>query len=286
MNAQVALVTSTIGRPDDLRRLLLSLSRLDDPSVIEFILVDQDPDGASSDVLHSEEWPFVNRALTSSRGLSRGRNTGLAHVRAPVVTFPDDDCWYRPDTVSNALSVLASMPGLAGVSGIQRTASGEPSMIRWPSRACEITTRNFYRCAISSTMFMRTDLVRGLGGFDETLGAGSAFGYGSGEESDLLLRTIEAGGRWRFEPDIAVLQDDPRGEIDDSFPEKMARYSQGFGRVFADHRLSRTRFTALLGRKMVAGVVRGASGHSALAQADFAFVRGALAGYRDPRRGR
>ena len=46
----VSLVCSTIGRPTDLVRLLDTLEATPDPSVMEFILVDQSDDKVSTDI--------------------------------------------------------------------------------------------------------------------------------------------------------------------------------------------------------------------------------------------
>lgn len=278
---QLSLVVSTIGRPDSLGRLARSLATQSLADQIELVVVDQDPELACTKMLRSRTWPFTVTAARSDRGLSLGRNVGSRAASAPLISFPDDDCWYRPDTVERALGYLAEHTGIAGVSGIQLTESGAPSMVRWPTRPTKITRRNFYRTAISSTMFMRTEWVRRVGGFDETLGAGSGSGYLSGEESDLILRMLAEGASWMYEPRIVVLQSDPRTDIDAGFVSKMAGYSRGFGRIFRQHHLSRGLFAALLLRKSAAAGVRWTSGQRELAAADRAFVRGALAGFRD-----
>lgn len=275
----VSLVVSTIGRPVQMHRLLDSLLRVENPQAMELIVVDQTEDGASA--LAAEEFglPFPVRTTRSARGLSHGRNVGLALVSGDVVTFPDDDCFYRPDTVSRALHLLGDVT-CAGVSGVQLTEDGRPSMLRWPDSACDITRANFYRTAISSTFFVRTDVVTEVGGFDETLGAGSRQGYLSGEESDLVLRILGAGHRLRYDPSLVVLQDEPRDDLPPDFAQKMFGYGRGFGRLFRQHRLGRGRFEALLMRKTVGAVVRRITGNTGLAQADQAFVRGAREGFR------
>ena len=115
---------------------------------------------------------------------------------------------------------------------------------------------NFYRTAISSTLFLRTQLVRELGGFDETLGAGSSDGYLSGEESDLVLRGARSQDRLRYEPRLVVRQDEPRDDLPPDYAEKMAGYGRGFGRLFADHRLSTPLFVGLLGRKVIGAALQ------------------------------
>lgn len=168
---KVSLVVSTIGRPVQMHRLLESLMQIEDPGV-ELIVVDQTDDAASARAAEEFGLPFPALTTRSARGLSHGRNVGLALASGEFVTFPDDDCFYRPDTVRRALELLADAT-FVGVSGAQLTMDGRPSMLRWPDAACEITRANFYRTAISSTLFVRRSVVNDVGGFDETLGAGS-----------------------------------------------------------------------------------------------------------------
>lgn len=276
----VSLVVSTIGRPEQLQRLMDSLTRLADPALVEFILVDQTEDRASTHYVEAGNWPFPARTTTSPRGLSLGRNTGLELATAPIVAFPDDDCWYEHDVVSQVVWFLDRHSDLAGVSGIQLTMDGRDSMLRWAPEPTWITRKNFYRTAISSTLFLRTHIVRELGGFDETLGAGSTEGYLSGEESDLVLRVLAAGYRLRYEPRLVVRQDEPRDDLPDNYTDKMAGYGRGFGRLFADHRLSPALFAGLLGRKVAAASVHRLRGQAELASADTAFLSGAVAAYR------
>ena len=279
----IALVVSTIGRRESLDRLMTSLRALEDPSALELVLVDQANDKACTRYLQEQQWPFAVTTATSPKGLSIGRNAGLTKVQAPLVTFPDDDCYYLPDTLRRAISTLQSRPDIAGVSGIQLTPAGDPSMIRWPKRGRPITKWNYHRTAISSTMFMRTTAVRRLGGFDPDLGAGSAKGYLSGEESDLLLRMLEAGLLWRYDPALVVLQDDPRDEPTSEFVTKMAGYGRGFGSVASTNAVPRTLFVALLARKAIASAIRRVRGDRELATADWEFLHSAVEGYRSGR---
>ncbi|MFN8127938.1 MAG: glycosyltransferase [Candidatus Nanopelagicales bacterium] len=275
---KVSLVVSTIGRPVQMHRLLESLRPIEDPGV-ELIVVDQTDDGASALAAERFGLPFPVLTTRSARGLSHGRNVGLALATGDVVTFPDDDCFYRPDTVGTARRLLGDTT-LAGVSGAQLTLDGRPSMLRWPDTARDITRANFYRTAISSTMFLRRSVVTEVGGFDETLGAGSKEGYGSGEESDLVLRVLEAGHRLRYDPALVVLQDEPRDDLPADFAVKMSGYGRGFGRLFRQHHLSRGLFETLLARKRVGALVRRVRGNAELAEADRAFIRGAREGFR------
>ncbi|HRY10196.1 MAG: glycosyltransferase [Actinobacteria bacterium] len=283
MTPELSLVVSTIGRPEQLKRLLDSLVGARDHDRIELVLVDQTDDQASAGYARARPLPFPVHTTSSPRGLSLGRNVGLELASAPLVAFPDDDCWYGRDTLGQAIRYLSVHQGIAAVSGVQVTADGRGSMLRWPQAPAWITPHNFFRTAISSSLFLRTALVREVGGFDETLGAGSKQGYLSGEESDLVLKLLERGYRIRYEPELRVHQDDPRDEVTPAFVDKMAGYAQGQGRLFADHDLSKALFGWLLVRKLAATCIRSIKGQPELAAADRAYLAGMVSGYRRAR---
>lgn len=280
---QLSLVVSTIGRPEDLRRLLRSLEDSTAADRVELVLCDQGEDRASTRVLAESGTTIAWSATTSGRGASRGRNAGLRLATAPVVGFPDDNCWFRAGTAQQVLDAFAADPDLAGLSGQQQTVDGRGSMLRWAPTARPVTRTNFLHTSIMSTMFFRRAVLDEIGWFDEGVGVGASGWYGAGEESDLLLRVLDAGGRVDYAPDLVVLQDEPRDDRDPAFVDKMLRYGCGNGHLWRVHRLSRAQLAYYSARKAAGVVVRTARGRPDLARADVAFLRGTWAGLTDRR---
>jgi glycosyltransferase involved in cell wall biosynthesis len=276
----LSVVCSTIGRPDDLARLLDSISRCEIADRIEFVLVDQGDDSSCTELIANKPPPGPVHALTSGRGLSVGRNKGMQFATAPIVAFPDDNCWYLPETAIAAIRILDERPELAGVSGMQITEDGEPSMLRWLKRPRRVSRTNFMRTTVSSTLFLRRSAVESAGPFDETIGAGSPGWIGAGEESDLVLRMLGLGMRIDYEPDIRILQDDDRDDPTPEYVDKMRRYGAGLGYLWRQHNLPATQLL-YFGLRKVAGVaVRAGRGKFVLARADLAYLHGAFAGWR------
>lgn len=276
----LSLVCSTIGRPEALGVLLDSVAACDGSERVEFVLVDQSVDRACMDVLARHPLGQQARSATSRRGLSVGRNVGLTLASGPIVAFPDDNCWYPPETFAQALDFLDERPDLAGVSGIQVTADRNPSMLRWLQEPTLITRSNFMRTSISSTLFLRRSALPSRTPFDETIGAGSPGLCGSGEESDLLLRMLAAGHSIMYRPDIKVGQDDDRDEITEEFVDKMFRYGVGNGNLWRRHRLSRPQLAYHSARKLVGSSLRAVHGDRIVARADIAYLKGQLRGLR------
>ncbi len=282
---ELTLVVSTIGRPTELTRLLASVDASGARDRVEVVVVDQSPDRSCVAVLQRGGHRVRTRWTTSGRGAARGRNTGLALGTAALVGFPDDNCWFPPGALGRVLGTFAAEGSLAVLSGRQTTQDGRPSMLRWLPAPTAVTRRNFMRTTIMSTMFFRRSAVDAAGGFDESMGVGSAGWHGAGEESDLLLKITDAGGRAWYDPSLTVLQDEPRDDVDDAFVRKMLSYGCGMGNLWRLHRLPLDQFAWYSARKVGAVAVRGATGRRALARADAAYLRGTLAGYagRPPR---
>ena len=284
-SVRISLICSTIGRPRAIRELLESVARSDAAEAVEFVLVDQSPDGSCLAVLDEVDLPGPKLSAVSGRGLSIGRNVGVALSSAPILAFPDDNCLYPADTIGRALDVLVDRQDLGGISGRQATAAGTPSMLRWLNEPTLITRRNFFRTSISSTLFLRRSVLPPDGPFDEGIGAGSAGWRGAGEESDLLLRLFADGHRVLYRPDIVVYQEDDRETITDDYVTKMLGYGVGIGHLWRRHRLSTAQLGYHAARKLVGSGVRTARGRRIEAKADIAYLRGQWAGYRgtDPK---
>jgi glycosyltransferase involved in cell wall biosynthesis len=278
--AALSVIVSTIGRPADLRRLIESLVVQDRRDQLELIVVDQSDDGSCIALLSELELPFDCRWTTSARGVSLGRNAGAALASGWLFTFPDDNCWYAPDTVSTVLDLVRERGAPDVISGIQVTEDGQPSMLRWPDSARPITRRNVQLTAIESTIFCKRSLFERLSGFDETMGVGSPGPFQAGEGTDLLLRAIDAGASVSYEPAVRVIQTDPRRTDTSGFDKKMAGYGRGIGHLYRIHHLPKSEMAYLMARKVAAAVVRTARGRRDLARADLAWARGLAAGYR------
>lgn len=289
----LSLVVSTIGRPAEFERLLVSVHESTAANQVELIVVDQSRSQECAAVLADYQRgkygpPSLARtvATTSGLGASHGRNVGLRSATAPLVGFPDDNAWYPAETLHRVATRMLAVPEVAALSGRQATPDGRDSMLRWHRSAGPVTRLNFLRTSIMSSMFFRRDVLDAVavddaGPFDETMGVGSPGWYGAGEESDLLLRILDANGRVDYDPALVVLQAEPRDDHDPRFVDKMLRYGCGMGHLWRIHRLPRTQLAYYATRKVAIAAVRGARGDLVTARADLAYLEGLAAGMRD-----
>lgn len=229
----ISLVLGTKGRTDELRRFLQSLSCQAETGV-ELIIVDQNEDDRVHEVLRSVPLAIPASIVTSSPGLSRARNIGLRHARGSIIGFPDDDCWYPPDLLGRVLQVFRD--GDADVICGRSCDQHGREERAWPRTARRVDYRNVWRCAISFTVFARRSVLDAVPSFDEDLGVGSGTIYGSGEETDFLIRVLRAGLHIAYTPELVVFHPVKTATYDADTLRRTRSYSPGFGRVLKKNR--------------------------------------------------
>jgi glycosyltransferase involved in cell wall biosynthesis len=196
------LVVATVGRSDELTRLLDSLEAQAYPS-LRVLVVDQN-DGGGGEPLAGRHLQLVR--LRSARGLSRARNVALEQLSGDVVGFPDDDCVYPPGLLRQVGERFAMDEALDGLTVRSADAAGQ-SGASWKPDAATLTDDNLWNRAISYTIFLRRAVVETVGAFDERLGLGSGESWGSGEEIDYLVRALRRGARIEYDPALVVQHD-------------------------------------------------------------------------------
>lgn len=196
----VSVVVPTYARADRVARLLAALDgqRVEWP--FEVVVVD---DGSPSEHAHA-----IDRAAAACsapvtvvhqarRGPAAARNVGWRRATAPVVAFTDDDCVPDPDWLARGVAALAGRPrvvvGRTYPPADQRTWADRPF-----ARVMEVGDARF---AETCNVFYRRADLAAVGGFDER------FRRPSGEDTDLLLRTVAAGAEPVFAADVAVAHD-------------------------------------------------------------------------------
>jgi glycosyltransferase involved in cell wall biosynthesis len=219
--------------------MICSLTNQNDHN-FELIIVDQNPDDRLA--------PYVRAGLAQGLdirhvrlrppSLSAARNLGVSLARYEILAFPDDDCWYEPTVIEHVRSRFISESALGGVvarweeqaNGLGREElSGQLSFHAW---------RRFRGGEASSiALFFRRELFGALGGFDERLGVGRW--YGSGEETDFLLRALASGARLDHAPEARVhhrFSVEQHGDWHITC-RNIRNRARGTGALYAKHRL-------------------------------------------------
>lgn len=231
----VSLVLATIHRTDEVVRLFDSLV-LQSYSKFEVVVVDQNKDDRLVDIISSYSSKLTIKHTRSSSGLSRARNAGLKFVQGEIVAFPDDDCWYQVDTIERVVRFFSGNSPVDGLTGCFENEIGL-SEGRWPKKTLRINKRNVWNTSISFSIFLRYAVIKEVGEFDESLGVGSGTIWGSGEETDYLIRALKLGFHLVYDPDLVLKHPVKVAEFDEKAILRARLYSPGTGRVLKKNQL-------------------------------------------------
>jgi len=263
-----SLIVATIARTIELRRLLDSLT-LQEFSDYEVILVDQNHDDRLQDVMEEFAGRVPLLRISSPKGVSRARNTGLRRASGELIAFPDDDCWYSPGLLAKIDRWFRDQPKYSMLAVGAVDEEGVLSGNRWLQSSCDLLPVNIFRTTFCSSLFFRWEALYG-NLFDEELDRG--------EETDLVLRILGSGLRGRF--DRAWHIGHPRRDMLslDVPRDRALSYGWGMGHVLRKQSLLLL-LVGLLAYDVLRGVVVISCGRRSAASLCFAHAWGLLRGF-------
>jgi glycosyltransferase involved in cell wall biosynthesis len=270
------LVVATVDRTAEPERLLASLER-QTQSVFRIVLVDQNGDDRLAELIRRHPSLDIEH-VRENRGLSRARNAGLAQLSADVIAFPDDDCTYPDDLLERVAHRFAADPSLGGLTGRAADMSGRSSPA-WPLVAAEVTRENVWNRGISFAIFLRASVVAAVGRFDEELGLGSGRPWSSGEETEYLVRAVDAGARIEYDPELLVPHDE-KAYTPAALRLAGARDGASVGYILRKHRFPPVTVARMLIRPAGGAALALARRDRAQAGFHLSTLRGRLLGYR------
>ncbi|MDP2662888.1 MAG: glycosyltransferase family 2 protein [Dehalococcoidia bacterium] len=227
----VSVVIPTRDRPDQLAVCLRSVRALEYPHY-EIIVVDNVPrSDATAELVRTMiggSAPRVHYVREDEPGLSAARNRGLSESKGAVVAFTDDDVVVDGHWLTHLVAGFRRADGVACVTGNILPAELETPAQSWLEQfggfSKGFTRRVFDRSdrsvpgrvyPYSAGIFgsganaaFRTSILRGMGGFDPALGAGTL--ARGGEDLAAFFTTISRGYRLVYEPAAIIYHHDRR----------------------------------------------------------------------------
>jgi GT2 family glycosyltransferase len=190
------VVVPTRDRPAGLAALLDALDRQTLPRrLFEIVVV---ADGPAANGAAAPADGRIDRALQHERSLgpATARNTGWRASGGALVAFVDDDCRPEPGWLEAGLRAHEGTPW-ALVQGRTRPEPDEEHLLRHP-RARSIRVDRLGPFFETCNIFYPRELLERVGGFDQTIPTAGA------EDTDLALRSLEAGAAAVFAPEALV----------------------------------------------------------------------------------
>ncbi|HPR63850.1 MAG TPA: glycosyltransferase [Thermoanaerobaculia bacterium] len=168
---EISIVIPTKNRPKELAE---SLRSLDQPSSVakEVIVVD---DGSDPPLIHEalklSSFPLFILRNEGTPGAPAARNLGLARARGEYIFFLDDDDEILPGSLDALLEKLRESEADAVYGGyLRRYASGgRGDCTVFPEAGDDMVRELLASPQCAKAVLVRTDAVRNVGGFDESL---------------------------------------------------------------------------------------------------------------------
>lgn len=249
--ADVAAIVATVHRKAPLARLLRSLDAQSRP-LREVVIVDQNDHALDSAFLQEAagRLKLVHLHCPPGRGVSWARNIGWRQSDAEWMLFPDDDCWYPPDYLENALD-RALVLGTDVLCGRATDPAGRTINGRFAARAARIVPNQVFVSQIEWNTLVRRMVLHATGGYDETISLGGTTPWQGGEGYDLLLRVIALDIPCHYDPAVVAHHDELTVVCpDDMMVCKGRAYGRGLGRVLAVHGFGVTSLAYWVGRSL------------------------------------
>lgn len=231
----ISLVTATLGRINEVERLLVSLSKQTFKD-FEIIIVDQNEHLELEKIVSKFNNLNLVYLRSSQKGLSLNRNIGLSKAKGYIIGFPDDDCFYEDNLLSQVSKVFSNEGEKCKMVAVEaKDISSEYVFIKSDQ---EVIHRNeFFKKCISFSFFIRKK--EGMR-FDELLGVGAP--YGSGEETDFLWENISDDDQCLFARETYVRHLHNTAPVDCA---RAYKYGLGVGAIFKKEVLMRKHYYML-----------------------------------------
>lgn len=139
------------------------------------IVVDNNSTDNTLEILNDyakRDLPFELIILQEKKqGAAAARNRGISEVKTPYVFFFDSDDTIPADHIERTMKQFAhpSKPDLVSWKGRIITRDGGEIITRLPHGGDAMTSHLVHASLATSSMAMKTDLIRRSGGWDETL---------------------------------------------------------------------------------------------------------------------
>ncbi|HTJ00113.1 MAG TPA: glycosyltransferase family A protein [Dongiaceae bacterium] len=198
MNPKVSIIIITRNRAAHLRETLVAFQRLQVPRELpaELLVVDNASTDDTAAVIRAAQLPQlpVRYLLEPRRGLSNGRNSGLAHTTGELILFTDDDVRVPENWIANLTAPLLSGAADAVAGGVRLAPHLERPWMTPMHRSALACTKEREKQPphelIGANMAFTRAVIRRVPGFDPELGAG-ALGF---KEESLFFKQFQKAG--------------------------------------------------------------------------------------------
>ena len=210
---EVSVVIPTYNRSALLRDAVNSVLGQDTRIPFEIIIVDNNSQDDTADVVRSITDPRVRYVLEREQGNAHARNRGVVEATADVIAFIDDDVTVASDWLTSLKQALDSRPDLSFVGGkvLPQWDGPPPSWLtpeHWAPLAVLdygpdelIIAGNSPRGLLTANIAFRRSVFDEVGTFSPHLQRVKNF-IGSMEDTEFLMRVCRSGKQGMYLPSM------------------------------------------------------------------------------------
>ena len=224
---KISLIVTTINNYENIFRLFSSLrTQIIPKKNFEIIFIDQSMSKKFSDLINIFSDLNIYYYAHEIDSLSKIRNFGVLKSHGNIYAFPDDDCWYYPDTLYYVYNYFIQKPDCKSLCGrIFDKVNNKNLVKKWPNKNTVVNSWNYYFLASATTLFTKNKFL-----FNETIGPGTK--YGSCEDVDYFFKLTKFNN-FEYDTRINILHPDMNAyELSEN---KSFNYGLGFGFFFKNN---------------------------------------------------
>ena len=234
-----SMVIGTLNRPLAIQSCIESI-KLQSYTDYEIIIIDQSDDNSTEKYICFLNDPKIIYRHVNYKGLSKARNEGLILASGDYFCLIDDDAYYDEDYLLNAMKNIETKQILSGY--ILDTITNS-AFVDYKERNNQkiLSVREIMKTCPSAGLVIPMSLIKEVGKFDDKFGLGGKFP--AGEETDLLLRGINAGYTVKYVKEMQLKHPYPvirKEQVLDY--GKIASYYKGIGALYKKNLINNSLF--------------------------------------------
>jgi glycosyltransferase involved in cell wall biosynthesis len=215
---EVSVIVATYNRGDVLRGAIESLLRAETATTYEVIVVDNNSTDNTRQIveeLQAKSPVDLFYYFETQQGVSYARNVGVAHARAPILAFTDDDIRPAPDWISSITESFKRFPAADCIGGkvLPDPSIEFPNWLteqHWPPLALlnlgdapMVLDVEHGAGLVGANFVVRASALKEVGLFYPELQRVKG-GIGSLEDTELQIRLSRAQKRLMYLPELVV----------------------------------------------------------------------------------
>ena len=216
----------------ELMALLKTLERQSYTEYFETIIVDQSDIKEAPVEISRGSCRWLHMEGT---GAACSRNMAIKHAGGDYLILVDANARFKDHMLQTLDRITSENPDYDVICGICLNMEDGMPYSRYSGPEPERVNFENYDCCLGSAMAIKQTILSRVGLLDENLGTGTR--YGGSEETDLVLRILEDGGKLLYQPDYKVLH--PRLSSEQmslySWIDRHYRYGMGRGAMLRKH---------------------------------------------------